>query len=149
MDKKFLIFIASNQEYAIDIAYVKEVIKKTEINALPQVPEAVKGIINHRGKTLHIFEVSKLLGQKNIANIEQKKIIIINIKDLNFGFLVDDVLEVITIKEEQIETPKDVIAKNFDAIFFNGIIKNEAEIIYLLNIENIIQQKKLLPNLTY
>ncbi|MFA5879110.1 MAG: chemotaxis protein CheW [Candidatus Margulisiibacteriota bacterium] len=144
MNKKILIFIVHDQEYAMEIDYVKEVIKTVEINPLPQVPDYVKGIINYRGKLIHIFEIKKLLGQKKILHDDQKKIIIVNINNLVFGFLVDDVIEVKTLNENQIDLPKDLLDENFDAIFFNGIIKLEARIIYLLNIESILNQKHLL-----
>jgi len=44
----YLIFVIDEEEYGVEVAYIKEIIQMIHITQVPQTPSYVKGIINLR-----------------------------------------------------------------------------------------------------
>ena len=55
-------FPIHNQQYAIPIGSVKEVIKCTEITVLPQLPGHFKGLVNVRGNVYVVADLAIVFG---------------------------------------------------------------------------------------
>lgn len=57
----FLLFELDQQRYALDTARVREVLPLVEIRAIPRAAPAVAGVIEYRGATLPVIDVSELV----------------------------------------------------------------------------------------
>ncbi|MEA3512750.1 MAG: chemotaxis protein CheW [Campylobacterota bacterium] len=89
-------FQIKGEEFALDIQDVQEIIKYTEITAIPEAPSFVDGVINLRGVVIPIVSLPERLGfQKEIT--PKSKILICDIKGEKIGLFVDDVNEVMFI----------------------------------------------------
>ncbi len=89
-------FQIQGEEFALDIQDVQEIIKYTEITAIPEAPAFVDGVINLRGVVIPIVSLPERLGfVKEIT--PKSKILICNIKDEKVGLFVDDVNEIMFI----------------------------------------------------
>jgi chemotaxis-related protein WspB len=56
----FLLFELDTQRYALDTARIHEVLPLVEIRAIPKAPPAVAGVIEYRGATLPVIDLSEL-----------------------------------------------------------------------------------------
>ena len=102
--KQFLVFKLDNQEYGIDINKITTIIEKDMMIArVPDTPEFVKGVINLRGEIIPIIELRKRFNLASIDDTENTRIIIVKIDDVIVGFIVDEVAEVITLDNDNIE----------------------------------------------
>ena len=54
---KYLTFHIGEEDYAIAITYVTEIIGMLNITEVPQTPEYVKGVINLRGKVIPVMDI--------------------------------------------------------------------------------------------
>lgn len=134
---KFLTFSLGKEEYGIEIMYVTEIIGIQPITEIPEMPIFVKGIINLRGKIIPVIDVRIRFNKEYKAYNDRTCIIVIDIKDISVGLIVDSVSEVITIPEKDILPPPEV-----NNTFHNKYIKNIGkvgdEVKLLINSEKLI-----------
>ncbi|MCQ2981863.1 MAG: chemotaxis protein CheW [Treponemataceae bacterium] len=63
----WLVFRTGSENYAIDSAEVKEIVRNTELFPLPFVPPYVKGVLNSYGIPYAVVDLSQLLGEDSTA----------------------------------------------------------------------------------
>jgi len=108
---KFLTFSLGNEFYGIEIMYVTEIIGIQVITEVPELPEYIKGIINLRGKIIPVMDVRLRFKKEPKEYNDRTCIIVVDIKNISIGLIVDSVSEVILIPEGEIIPPPD-ISKN-------------------------------------
>lgn len=59
-DAQLLTFKLDDQEYALDIANVVQVVRMVALTRAPKAPEVVEGIINVRGKVVPVVNLGAL-----------------------------------------------------------------------------------------
>ncbi len=59
---KYLTFQLGNEEFAIQVLRVREIMGIQEITAVPQTPDYVKGVINLRGKVIPVVDLRLKFG---------------------------------------------------------------------------------------
>jgi purine-binding chemotaxis protein CheW len=95
------IFKLGNEEYAIDIEGVSEIIDTTHITPVANSPKYIDGIINIRGQVVTIGSLHKRLALPEMEHSEHKIVICQNGED-RIGFFVDSVSDVLEIKIDEI-----------------------------------------------
>lgn len=104
---KFLTFFVGREEYAIEIKYVTEIIGGIQtITEVPEVPDYIRGIINLRGKIIPVMDVNMRFKKEPKPYGDRTCITVIDIDELSVGLIVDDVAEVLSIPEENIDDPR-------------------------------------------
>ena len=127
---RYLTFLIEDNEFAIEIRYTKEIIGMQHITIVPGVPEYIRGIINLRGKIVAVMDMRKRLKKTEVAYNERTSIIIIEIENLEVGLIVDQVVDVISIPEE------DVIVS--DAEYMKGIGRIDDKIKLIIDCKKLI-----------
>jgi purine-binding chemotaxis protein CheW len=138
---KFLTFNLGNECYGIEIRFVTEIIGIQAITEVPELPDYIKGIINLRGKIIPVMDV-RLRFKKPIINYNDRTcVIVIDIKDVSIGLIVDSVSEVIAIPEQDIVLPPELNKGGNRYIKSIGKVGNDVKLILdcyrLLNDEEI------------
>jgi len=120
---KFLTFIIGQEEYAIEIKYVTEIIGGIQaITEVPEVPEYIKGIVNLRGKIIPVMDVNIRFKKDPKPYTDRTCITVIDIDELSVGLIVDNVAEVLSIADENIVDPPDA-KSGFHNRYIKGIGK--------------------------
>ena len=102
---RYLTFLLDNQVFGIEIKVVTEIIGMQRITKIPDVPDYLKGIINLRGRIIPVIDMRMKSGIDYIDYNDRTCIIIINVQSFTLGLIVDSVSEVMTIEEDNIESP--------------------------------------------
>jgi len=105
---KFLTFLIGNEFYGIEIKHVTEIIGIHVITEIPEVPEYIKGIINLRGKIIPVMDVRLRFKKEYREYNDRTCIIVIDVKDVSIGLIVDSVCEVLTMQDTDIIEPPDI-----------------------------------------
>ena len=105
---KFLSFRIGDEEYAIPISFIIEIISMLKITEVPQTPEYIKGVINLRGKVIPIMDVRIRFNMAPREYDERTCIIVVNHDDNAVGLVVDRVSEVLDIQPENIDASPQV-----------------------------------------
>ncbi len=139
---KFLTFVIGEEEFAIEIRYVKEINGIQEITELPDVPHYVKGVINLRGKVIPVIDVRLRFNMSEKEYDERTCIIVVDIRDLSVGLIVDAVSEVLEIPPESIEPPPKVNLGEAQR-YLQGMGKVGDEVKILLNTKKMLVEGDL------
>ncbi len=136
-DNKFVIFKLANQYYGIDIYNVQVIEKVTNYTRVPNAEHYVKGVINLRGEVVPVIDLGERFGIISSENNNESRIIIIKVKDILIGLVVDSSSEVLTLDEEDIDdTPS--LGEQATEEFIKGIGKKDGRLIMLLDLEKVI-----------
>src|SRR3990172_5823963 len=92
---KYLTFTMGKEEYGIEIHNVTEIIGIQSITDLPDTPDFVKGVINLRGKVIPVLDVRLRFKMEEKAYNDRTCIIVVNIRNMSVGLIVDTVSEVL------------------------------------------------------
>lgn len=107
---ELLTFRLAEQDYAVDIMSVREIRGWTNTTPLPHAPSFMKGVINLRGTVLPVMDLANRLGLPPQNETDRNVIIVVTQNDTITGLLVDAVSDIITLKEEELQTPPDMAA---------------------------------------
>lgn len=146
---KFLTFTVGNEYYGIEIKYVTEIIGGIQaITEVPEMPQYVKGIINLRGTIIPVMDIRLRFKKEFRDYTDRTCIVVINIKDISIGLIVDAVSEVLSIAEQEIVAPA-AGHKSFQNKYIKGIGKVGSEVKLLLDCNKLINDDEmdLLTNL--
>jgi purine-binding chemotaxis protein CheW len=139
---KFLTFTLGNEAYGLEIKYVTEIIGVQEITEVPELPGYVKGIINLRGKIIPVMDV-RLRFKKPFREYNDRTcIVVVDIKDISVGLIVDAVSEVMTIQEQDIVPPPD-LNKGSSNKYIKGIGKVGNEVKLLLDCSKLLNDDEV------
>lgn len=134
---QLVIFKLGREEYGVSILQVQEIKRITDITRVPHTPDYIKGVINLRGSVLPVIDLKNRLNLSQQAITEDTRIIIVKVAELSIGMVVDAVSEVMTISQENIDSP-DVVAGSVSANYLSGVGKLDNRLLILLNLEEII-----------
>ncbi len=134
---KHLSFRLAEQEYALQILKVREIIGMQDITSVPRTPAYVRGVINLRGKVIPVIDLRLKLGLPETEYTESAAIIITQTEDGEVGILVDAVSEVLEVSAIDIEdTPS--FGNEVDTSFILGLAKTQGRVTILLDLTRII-----------
>ena len=100
--RQLVIFSLGAEEYALPITRVQEIIRYTEPRSVASQTAWIRGVINLRGKIVPVCDLALRLGLPT-ERAESAKIVIVETQIGTAGVIVDDVEEVLTVSDEQLE----------------------------------------------
>ncbi|TFG29300.1 MAG: hypothetical protein EU532_03395 [Promethearchaeota archaeon] len=144
-----VLFETEGEQFAINLYDTKEIILAGQIRKLPQSYEFVEGIYNYRGDIIHIINLSKKLNlyeykiyrhtqNKEKHDVVSQYIIIVNINNINTGFLVDRIIDIATIDIDLIEELSPIFQTSVGIEYIKGIIKFKDRPRILLDLSKIL-----------
>jgi len=144
--RQYLTFRAGNENLAISILDVKEIIEINTITDVPMTPEYIRGVINLRGNVVPVIDLSARLGRQSSEITKRSCIVLVQV-DYNddaqlLGMLVDAVDEILEIPEANIMPPPDFGA-DIRTDFIQSMGRVGDEFIILLNINRVLSIKEL------
>jgi purine-binding chemotaxis protein CheW len=132
LDGQFVVFCIGQEEYAVPIWQVREIISYTVPTKIPLSMEGILGVINLRGKILPIIDLGEKIGIKGYKRLDEQKIIVMEDKEGAFGAIVDDVEDVIRIQKENIHKISEDICKGNK--YMIGIAKQDNRLIAIVDL---------------
>jgi purine-binding chemotaxis protein CheW len=134
-NRQVVAFRLGDEEYAVEIQAVKEIIRPTDITRIPRAPGYFLGLINLRGIIVPVISLSKRLRDQVWEMTDQSRIIILNLNDTHVGITVDNVTEVFTMTQEQLEESR--VLELVDSRFIREVAKIGDRLILLLDLAEI------------
>ncbi|MGI6622077.1 MAG: chemotaxis protein CheW [Acetivibrionales bacterium] len=139
---RFLTFLLGKESYGIEIRHVTEIIGIQPITEVPELPEYIKGIINLRGKIIPVMDVRIRFKKEPREYNDRTCVIVIDIRDISIGLIVDTVSEVLSIPEENIVEPPQM-NKGFNNRYIKQIGKVGNDVKLLLDCERLLNDDEL------
>ena len=137
-------FYLGEDEYAIYINKVREIVQMTDIRKIPKSPLFVEGVINLRGKIYPILDLRKRFDLTiNEANRQSCKILIVELEKNQVGLIVDNVSEVMRFYADEIEKAPPMFSANIGSQYIQGVAKIENKLIILLDVEKLLSFEEM------
>jgi len=139
---KYLTFTLADESYGIDVLQVREIIRLTDITAVPQMPAYVRGVINLRGKIIPVMDLRVRFGLGTDQHTDLTCIVVVQVKlpdgkQTQMGLIVDSVEEVMNVAGDDIEETPDFGAK-VATDYILGMAKIKGKVKTLLHIDGVI-----------
>lgn len=134
--RQFVCFKLAEEEYAVNITEIQEVIRTQTVTHVPQMPPFTLGIINVRGSVIPLFDLRKKLHLAAKAFDGNTKIVIARVDNETFSFIVDEILENVKLEDSQID-PAPTVRMKVERECISGLGKLDRRMISILNLSKI------------
>lgn len=148
---QLLIFLLGQEEYALNIMDIKEIIRPKEVTEVPKAPDYIQGILSLRGTIIPVMDVNRRLGLPVPEPAPENRIVVVKWREHLFGLFVESVLQVMDLPLAGIEPPPEILG-GVEGEFIRGVGKVDDRLIILLNLvrildlgEEILEPKQLVP----
>jgi len=135
--EEYLCFRVADEEYAISIMSIKEIIKPREVTEVPRMPSFISGVISLRGVIIPVMDMRLRLSLPVTAAAGRERIVVLKRDAGLCGVLVDEVVQVARIKKVDIEEPPAVL-EGIDRDFVTGLGHFDNRMLILLSLETIL-----------
>jgi purine-binding chemotaxis protein CheW len=140
---KYLTFALSREEYGLPVLKVREIIKMMDITAVPQVPAAIRGVMNLRGKVIPVIDLRIRFGLPAQADTDRSSIIVVDLlvggDRVLMGVVVDAVRDVLNITDQEIQEPPQ-FGTEVATDFMTGLAKVKGTVKILLDLDVLFRE---------
>jgi purine-binding chemotaxis protein CheW len=142
-EKHLGVFQLGDEDFAVDIGCVREIIRPVEIVKVPNSPDCVQGLIHLREHIIPIIDLSRMLGvPSRAAQDKTKRFLITEIGGRLTGLSVDAVGEVLRVPASGVEPVPETVS-TVRTQYLTGIIKPAGRIVLLMDLEKILSPEEL------
>jgi len=131
--QQFVCFKLADEEYAMDIQCVQEVIRVKRITPVPQMPEFCRGVVNIRGNVIAIFDLRKVFHLPEKPLDEASKFLITKVDDVMMGLIVDEILDNIKLEPAEID-PTPTVKMKIEKECVKGLGSLEGRMIVIIDL---------------
>ena len=135
---QFIVIKIGDEQYGININNIDNILRMQHITRVPKVASYIEGVINLRGEVIPVISLRTRMGLPDGEETKDTRIIILKVEQQEvMGVIVDEVKEVVTLSEEQMERVS-YEDRDDKQNFIYGIGKYEAGLISLLDLNTIV-----------
>jgi purine-binding chemotaxis protein CheW len=144
--KQYLTFRIGEEDFALEVSNVREILEFTAITKVPKTPEYMRGVINLRGSVVPVLDMRLKFNLAEKKETIDTCIIVLEV-DIDgektiIGALIDSVQEVFELDPQHIE-PAPKIGTRLRTDFIKGMGKREDRFIIILNIDKVFSSEEL------
>lgn len=140
----YLSFSISDENFAVNISKVLEVILTYKTVKVPDAPKFIEGVVNFRGDIIPVINFRKKFNFKKIK--EDNMLIVLEIKQdskrIVFAAVVDDVKNVFPINPTDL-MPVPAFGSRYNADYIEGMIKQQDDFFMIMNIEKVFSDAEI------
>lgn len=130
-------FFVGEEEFAVPILSIQEIIKPVEFTRVPSTPDYVLGVFNLRGSVIPLIDLRLKFGLEEARQNEDTRYIVIKNNNEVAGFVIDKLTEAIRIKENLID-PIPETHEEGELIY--GVGKKDDRIFTILKVEGLLKR---------
>lgn len=157
MNRQISTFALGNTRLGIDILLVKEVYRHMSVTPIPDSPSHLGGLMNLRGRVVTVIDLNVCLNRPSSENVDTSRLLVlktdeeigkyktsgqlknIDLGDDIVGLLIDRMDDVVNINDSDI-FPAPSNQNEVDDALIEGVIKQEDELIIILDIDAVLER---------
>lgn len=133
-------FLLTDERYAVESEYVREVYPLEDLTPLPCTPAFVLGIVNVRGEILSVIDIKKFFDLPEKGLTDLNKVIVLEFRDMVFGIVADAISGVRRIQRAGIQPSLPTLT----GIREDYLLGVTAERVVILDAEKLLSDEKLI-----
>jgi purine-binding chemotaxis protein CheW len=134
-------FQSSGSLFAVPVNRVQQILDTQPIAALPNSPAELLGLIDVRGESIAVTDLSELLSRGPTKDTSETRILILSLVNgphrSTVGLKTDRVIEVTDLDEGGIKSPADAGITTWDESVLTGIGRRNGDFVCILNLEKL------------
>jgi purine-binding chemotaxis protein CheW len=127
-------------EYAIECAVVREIIRYARLSRIPGTSEIIAGALNFRGTVVPVVEVPRRLGVGSARLDLKTQIVVVDVLGTYVGLLVDRVADVVTLDGASLEPSSCGLA---ESPFVAATASVSGRLVRLLDLDEVVSRAEL------
>ncbi len=144
--EQYLTFNLGEEQFAVNVSRVREVVEFASITRIPRTPDYMRGVINLRGSVVPVIDMRLKFDMSKTEKTIDTCVVVMELSAENetlvLGALADSVQEVVEFSPDQIE-PAPRISTRHHTEFIEGIGKRNNEFVLILDIDRIFSTEEL------
>ncbi|MBL9043754.1 MAG: chemotaxis protein CheW [Myxococcales bacterium] len=142
-------FRIGDEEYAVDIMRIKEIINPLALTKVPRAAAFIEGVVELRGTILPVVDMRKRFDlppltaeqMEDYAVRRARKYLIVPIEGRLVGMIVDRVSDVLRVSRDAIRPPP-LLTQNDNARYFAGVCHHRGRILMVLDLDAILSSSE-------
>jgi purine-binding chemotaxis protein CheW len=138
-EELFVVFRLDDEEYAVDVDTVQEIIRVPE--SLIRVPKSfafVEGLVNLRGTVLPVVDLRTRLGLVRTERDERQRIVVLIIGGVRTGFVVDSVAEVARVGRNVLEPAPELSEEQARVVSRVANLPDQQRMLLLVQVDQLL-----------
>ena len=143
-DEQVVVFRLGAEEFGVPIDSVQEIVRVPEkLTHVPKAPASVEGVINLRGSVLPVVDLRRRLGLATIARNDGQRIVVLLIRGVRTGFIVDAVAEVLKVPRHAIEPAPSLSAEQSTLLARMANLEKQKRMLQLIDPNHLLGEGEL------
>lgn len=136
-EHQLVVFRLDQEEYAVPIDLVREVVRVADITRVPHAPPHIRGVMNLRGRILPIVEIRSRLDLSPAELTPSSRVVVVEVSGRVIGLLVDAVGQVARVGERLIANPPEEV-RNAAGEAVTGVARVANRLLVLLDLNRVL-----------
>ena len=145
--QQYLTFLLDEEEYALGILEVREIIEYDTVTVVPTTPKWIRGVINLRGSVVPVVDLAVKFGMGERPITRLTCIVIVETyvegKQTMMGVIADAVSEVMDIVPKEIQ-PVPAFGTRIKVDYLEGMAQRGKKFVLLLDIDKVLSAEEIL-----
>ena len=129
--------LSGRQLFAINVFKVQEVVQLPKLTLMPHRHPHVRGVVNLRGQTLPVIDLSQAIGLRPLTVDERSTIIVTEYNRSVQAFLVGGVDRILNLNWESIMPPPGSAGRHH---YLTAITKVEEQLVEIIDVEKVLAE---------
>lgn len=135
---EILVFrLAGRQQFAINVFKVQEVLQLPRLTLIPQRHPMICGVINLRGQTLPVIDLSRVIGMRALTPDANSTIIVTEYNRSVQAFLVGGVERILNLNWEAVQPPPGGAGRQH---YLTAITKVDDRLVEIIDVEKVLAE---------
>lgn len=132
-ENQYMTFQISGEEYGIEIVLVQEIIRYTRPTKVFNADPVVDGVSNFRGQVIPLINMHRKFKMDEVEYNPYTVVIVIRDKERTMGMIVDQVSDISSFKDDDIQKMDEEFADDIKAAHIKGIARVDDRVVMLLD----------------
>lgn len=142
--RNLMAFRVDRQTYALPIEPIVQIVEMVAITPIPQVNDAVEGVINVRGTMVPVVNLRRHLGLPEACLQLHTPLILAQTGDRIVGLIVDEVIDVLDLPAGQITRPTDILPHGLgEAPLLQGLAHTSNGLVLVLDLDRLFSPDRV------
>ena len=128
-----LVFRERGHRFGLDAAQVEEMLRLQELELQRDRSDRIRSFYRD-GVEIPVVEMTAVIGMERATEDEYSKLVLVNVKQSTWGFLISEPEEIVPVEVEDIELLPALIRRMVKGSGIWGVVKGEGEMVVLVDL---------------
>jgi len=141
---RYTVLCIADQYFGVEVKTVQEVLTMPKFTIVPNVQKSIVGVFNLRGQIYSIIDFRVILNLELNKITQKNLVVLLENANINFGIVVDRVIDVVSIDSSKIQIPTRDISPRYLHFISGYYEQSNLGLIYLVDVPSLIKADEII-----